>query len=652
MAVEKNSFVEVLIIGAGPAGLMLATWLGRYGVITRIVDKRQAGNYRGHADGLQSRTFEIFDSFGFGNKIWQTANRMSEMCLWNPDESGKIYRSDRVVDTIPGISRFQQATLYQGRIEHQLLKCMKRQGNISVERGVMPTSLNLDISLVDDSDAYPITVTLKHLSKEDNSSGTSPRRITQKDLIESNTSSLETVRAKYVVGCDGAHSWTRQQLGFTMKGNQTDYIWSVLDIVPITDFPDIRYRCAIHSHSSGSMMVIPREDNIVRLYIQMSHSDFPGGIVDRSNISPEKILKSANAILSPYTISYKKCQWWTTYQIGQRIANALSDHERIFLAGDAVHTHSPKAGQGMNISMQDTYNLGWKLAMVIKGLAKRNILPTYSSERRQVAQQLIDFDKRFSHLFSGRPAKDILDKEGIDLEEFKAVLEKGNMFTSGISVNYGSGILVVKSSKGSESGPNNGVIGSVQRVPVEGKQLLAKNIPLGMRMPSYQVLNQSDARPWQFQEMLISNGCWRLVVFAGRIDHTEQLERYIQLGKRLDAPDSFLRRFTPPGAGIHSVFEIFTIHSAPRTRIELATFPEIFRPFSEEDGWDYKKIFVDDVSYHYGHGQAYQNYGVDQIRGCVIIVRPDQHVSWIGNLEEVDEMDQFFSTFMIAKGKV
>jgi phenol 2-monooxygenase len=106
----------------------------------------------------------------------------------------------------------------------------------------------------------------------------------------------------------------------------------------------------------------------------------------------------------------------------------------VFLAGDAVHTHSPKAGQGMNVSMQDSFNLGWKIASVVKGNADRSILKTYQSERRKIAKDLIDFDHKFSRLFSGRPAKDVMDAEGISMDEFKNAFVKGNMFASGIGV--------------------------------------------------------------------------------------------------------------------------------------------------------------------------------------------------------------------------
>jgi phenol 2-monooxygenase len=114
----------------------------------------------------------------------------------------------------------------------------------------------------------------------------------------------------------------------------------VLDILPITNFPDIRMRCAIHSAESGSVMLIPREKNLVRLYVQLTTTNRSGGKkIDRSTINPEVILASAQRILHPYRISYRYCDWWTAYQVGQRVGDNFSLAERVFLAGDAVHTH-------------------------------------------------------------------------------------------------------------------------------------------------------------------------------------------------------------------------------------------------------------------------------------------------------------------------
>lgn len=358
------------------------------------------------------------------------------------------------------------------------------------------------------------------------------------------------------------------------------------------------------------------------------------------------ILECAQKTLAPYKLDYEYCDWWTAYQIGQRVGSNFSKNERVFLAGDAVHTHSPKAGQGMNVSMQDTFNLCWKISSVLNGVSERSILKTYQSERRRIAQDLIAFDHKFSRLFSGRPAKDVMDEAGISMDEFKSAFEKGNMFASGVAVDYGSSIIVAKAGNAAEQGDGTDVGLKSDTLRVVGKQELATQIKLGMRMPSFKVLNQADARPWHFQEILRSNGKWRIVVFAGNVSNQEQMARVQKLGQSLAAPRSFINRFTPQGKPIDSVIEILTIHSAPRTTTELHDFPDIFHPFFERDGWDYWKIYVDDQSYHEGHGHAYQNYGVDAKKGCVVILRPDQYVSWIGNLEDVEDMDHFFSGFM------
>lgn len=336
--------------------------------------------------------------------------------------------------------------LHQGRIERFFLDHIKKhsQDTLHVERAVLPESLHIADRCDDhSSENYPITVRLRYLTEEEatpaQSSGSSVNDgLFRSNLAEDDTDdliakskqkegSVEIVRAKYMVGCDGAHSWTRKQLGFKLEGEPTDYIWGVLDIVPITDFPDIRMRCSVHSASSGSLMVIPRENKLVRLYIQLTEiKPDAGGRADRSKITPDTIIKAAQKIIAPYNLSYEVCHWWTAYQIGQRVGTNFDYNGRVFLAGDAVHTHSPKAGQGMNVSMQDAYNLGWKLSLVVKGVVQPSILRTYQSERRRIAQDLIDFDHKFSRLFSGRPAKDVMDQEGVSMEEFKQVFLKGD----------------------------------------------------------------------------------------------------------------------------------------------------------------------------------------------------------------------------------
>ncbi|KAL9075034.1 MAG: hypothetical protein Q9157_004169 [Trypethelium eluteriae] len=649
---------------------MAAAWMAHTGVHTRVIDKRGTKIFNGQADGLQCRSLEIFDSFGFAERVWKEANHMLEICMWNPDETGKIRRSDRIADTPPGISRFQECVLHQGRIERFFLDSIRdaswKTHPVDVERGVLPESLELDDSKVEDHEAYPITVKLRHLSEEEATPEQYGKQL-QDGLFRSNLApddtdelltksraaakegSEEIVRAKYMIGCDGAHSWVRRQLGFEMEGEPTDFVWGVLDIIPITDFPDIRNRCMIHSASSGSLMVIPRENKLVRLYVQLKEVvPDASGRADRSKITPDTILAAAQKTLSPYKLSYKYCDWWTAYQIGQRVGRNFSKQTRIFLAGDAVHTHSPKAGQGMNVSMQDCFNLGWKVSLVVRGIAQRYILSTYQSERRRIAQDLIDFDHKFSRLFSGRPAKDLTDEEGISMQEFKDVFMRGAMFTSGLSVDYGASMLVAKPGAAAVQGDGTDV--SAKGEKVVAKEGLAKHVELGKRFPSFQVLNQVDSRPWNFAQWLQSDGRFRIVLFAGAMTSAAQRER---VGAFCHQLENILKRFTPEGRPIDSVIEVLTIHSAKRISVELLEdFPQVLHPFSEEQGWDYNKVFVDDESYHEGHGRAYEQYGIDQERGCLIVLRPDQYVGYIGELEDVKDLEVYFGNILVQPQSV
>ncbi|KAJ4159541.1 uncharacterized protein LMH87_008439 [Akanthomyces muscarius] len=670
----KESCVDVLIIGAGPAGLMMAAWMAKCGINTRIIDKRGTKVFNGQADGLQCRTLEIMESLGFGHRAWRESNHMLEVCMWNPDEAGILRRSDRIADTLPGLSRFQQAVLHQGRIERFFLDEIEDCSGIRVERGVMPTSLNIDEEAVEDQHAYPITVILRHLTEEEATpnqtatvaDGQSVRNgIYRSNLAKDDTDDLlatsklnekanteEIVHAKYMLGADGAHSWTRKQIGLSLEGESTDYIWGVLDIVPITDFPDIRMRCAIHSANSGSVMIIPRENKLVRVYVQLTTTqkigDEAGGRADRSKVSPEVIIGEAQKILAPYKISYKKLDWWTAYQIGQRVGTEFSVHERVFLAGDAVHTHSPKAGQGMNVSMQDTFNLGWKIASVLKGQANRSILKTYQSERRKVAQDLIAFDHKFSRLFSGRPAKGDADAEGVKMTDFKDAFTKGNLFVSGTNVDYGASTIVAKAGDASVQGDGTDVLVGDEKNRLISNQELAPGLVVGKRIPSVKILSQADARPWHLQELLPSNGRWRVLVFPGDVQSQAQAAQLIDVANSFDASNSFVYCFTPAGGPIDAVFEIFAIHRAPRTAVTIFDFPSIFRRFSETDGYDYDKIYVDDISYHEGHGKIYEEFGIAE-HGCIVVVRPDQHVSYIGSLSEPAAVTQFFSAFMVPQ---
>ncbi|KAF3923050.1 hypothetical protein ABW20_dc0104966 [Dactylellina cionopaga] len=522
------------------------------------------------------------------------------------------------------------------------------RGYGSSRRPVLPALLHIDESKVEDPAAYPVTLTLRHLTEEEatpDQSGKTPNGLFRSNLTADDTEDLiqkssgkegseEIVRAKYVVGCDGAHSWVRKQLGFKMEGEHTEIIWGVLDIVPITDFPDIRTRCLVHSASAGSLMVIPRENRVVRLYIQLKEVSEGGGAVDRSKVTPEQILKAAQKIIAPYKMDYEQCDWFTAYQIAQRVSDGFDKFERVFLAGDAVHTHSPKAGQGQNVSLQDSYNLGWKIGLVVRGQASREILKTYPTERQQIARDLIKFDQKFSKLFSGRPAKDVSDETGISMDEFRKVFHQGAVFAAGLSVDYGPNLLVVKEDEG-ENGR------------VRCKPGLADKVKIGMRLASHKVVNQADALPIELQKLLPSDGRFRLILFAGNISKKDIYTRYESLGRYFSSPDSVISAYTPQGAPRDSVIEIITVHSAKRVDIELQSLPEAFHPFDKARGWDYWKVYADEESYHEGHGRIYENFGICRDEGCVIVVRPDGYVATVLEVADTKSLEAYFERFML-----
>ncbi|PGH05138.1 hypothetical protein AJ79_06886 [Helicocarpus griseus UAMH5409] len=655
----KESNVDVLIIGAGPAGYMAATWFARMGVDARIIDKRSTNIVTGQADGLQPRSLELLHSFGLGYHVKKEASVGYEACFYEPDEEGIIRKVDTKPEGVPGISRHNGSVIHQGRIENWFAGAIEEfsQGSMRVERPILPESLQIDASKLDSTGAYPVTIVLKKLSDESASPEQFGHKVEnglycqfQGDQVAQAgepAESKEIFHAKYVLGCDGAHSWVRKQLGIVHAGETTDDVWGVIDIVPITDFPDIRRRCSIHSKNDGSIMVIPREGDLVRLYIQLTevpHEPGANGVstsgnpekakdagekarADRSKITAEAILEAAQKIFKPYTLEVAETRWFTAYQIGQRIANAFQKDERVFIAGDACHTHSPKAGQGMNVSMQDTYNLAFKIAYVVKGLTKPNILSTYEQERRAVAEDLLSYDTRLAKLFSGKPGE-------VSTEEFRAVIDKGSAFTTGCTTNYESSLLVDKPS------------GLPRDVPYSSP--LARNLPIGIRIPDAKFITECDGRPWFLHEKLPSNGHFRVLVFIGDFGRIPKLKANLnQIGTFLSMAESFLRKYTCREE--ESPIEAMLLHCSPQELVDWGEFPLAFRPRNSQRIMDYWKIFADRPSFHDETINGYRTYGIDKTIGAAVVLRPDGHVAKVvePTTEGIMEINEWFEKFMI-----
>lgn len=136
-----------------------------------------------------------------------------------------------------------------------------------------------------------------------------------------------------------------------------------------------------------------------------------------------------------------------------------------------------------------------------------------------------------------------------------------------------------------------------------------------------------------------------MIVFPGDITDPAQAAKLKAVGEAFHDDSSFLRQYTPEGGRYDDVFEVLAVHKAPRHSVTIFDFPEVFREYDETDGWDYNKIFVDDASYHEGHGNIYEEFGIAPT-GCIVIARPDQYVSYIGSLDDPTAVTKFFGGFM------
>ena len=281
-----------------------------------------------------------------------------------------------------------------------------------------------------------------------------------------------------------------------MVGDSSDAVWGVMDIYPRTNFPDIRKKAVVNS-SVGNILIIPREgDEMVRFYTEL-----PAG-TKVGDVTRERLHDHARKVFAPYEMEFAETAWWSAYSIGQRHADYFEKNLRVFLTGDACHTHSPKAGQGMNVSLQDGHNIGWKLGMVLGGLAKPEILSTYVLEREKTAKELIDFDRGFTKLFSTKYRQE----HGVTPEHFAEQFVKAGRYTAGQAVRYDASVFTAPG-------------------PGENDKELAANITVGMRFPTAQVVRFADAKAMQLVNGMPATGAWYVVVFAGDVSEEKAAAR-------------------------------------------------------------------------------------------------------------------------------
>jgi phenol 2-monooxygenase (NADPH) len=598
--------VDVLISGTGPAGLCLAAQLSSFPEIeTMIIERMPSNIIKGKADGINTRTMEMFQAFGFADQVKRETYWVNQTAFWMPDPKNPehIQRVGRVQDVADDSSEMPHILINQARLHELFLEVMKNSpSRLEPDYGWEVVSLTIDPTTED----HPVTVTLK-------------------DASGINWWATRTVRANYVVGCDGAHSAVRKSIGGELHGDAAHQAWGVMDILANTDFPDVRQKCLISSANEGNVLILPREGGYVfRMYVELDKLR-PDEKAAQRKLTQEDMIAAANRIIKPYTIDVKEVVWWSIYDIGHSITDRFDDvpegvdrNPRVFTAGDACHTHSPKAGQGMNVSMQDTFNLGWKLVHVLQGRTDARLLRSYSKERLTEAKRLVETDHQWSRVMSAPTTQSERDgtEEPRMIRQFKENLE----FTGGTAVKYDTSYLFAASKH----------------------QALAKGEEIGRRFHSAPVVRVSDAKQMQLGHVAQADARWRVYAFASMTDSSNPGSAIHSLADWLETgPDSPVVKHTRKGEDIDAVIDFRAVFQQTFDQLAYENMPSLLKPQTGKLGLqDHEKVFCVD---HKGVGDIFEMRGINREIGCMIVVRPDQYVAHVLPLDGFDELATFFA---------
>jgi phenol 2-monooxygenase len=601
--------VDVLIAGSGPAGLCLAAQLARLPQIrTVLVEPKLGPMEKGQADGISVRSMEMFQAFGFAEKVMRESVWINETTFWAPGPHAPLTRVAQVQDVPDGTSEMAHVLINQARVHDMFLDVMRRSpSRLEPDYGLKIVDLQIDPKATE----YPVTVTLQRTGAD-------------------GAGQTTTLRANYVIGCDGARSSVRTAIGGSLHGDAAHQAWGVMDVLAVTDFPDWRMKSFVRSRDEGILMVLPREGgHLVRLYVELDTLGDEERVADRG-MGAEDIIAKAQRIFQPFKLEVKEVVWWSIYEIGHRLSDKFDDvpedematrTPRVLLAGDACHTHSPKAGQGMNVSMGDTFNLGWKLASVLTGRADAALLHSYAGERRAAARSLVEFDHKWARVVGAR------DDSTDGLPRVAREFVNNLPFTCGLTVQYERSALT--------GAPTH--------------QYLAIGLDIGKRFHSAPVIRLADAKPMHLGHCIEADARFRLFLFAPAQDVGRPSGALALLCDWLEHdPASPLLRHTAPGEDIDAVIDTRAVFQQGFRTLDFGAMPTLLRPHVGRYGLcDYEKVFCADLK----RGEdVFEMRGIDRAAGCMLIVRPDQYVGHILPLHARDDLAAYFAGILRVRG--
>ena len=352
---------DVLIVGAGPTGLVLALWLTRLGIRVRIVDKTSEPGTTSRALVLHARTLELYSQIGLAEAIVERGRKMIAINLW---VAGKRAAHAILGEMGAGLSPFPYALIFPQDEHERLLIDRLAEAGVEVER---------QTELLDFDDA----------------AGRVLARLKRPDGV------LETCEAAYIAGCDGAHSSVREALKIGFPGGMYAHLFYVADVE--ASGATMNGELHVGLDTTDFLAVFPLKGE--------GRARLVGTVRDEAEHQQEDLSWNdvSKRVMEWMRIDVKRVNWFSTYHVHHRVAENFRK-DCAFLLGDAAHIHSPVGGQGMNTGIGDAVNLAWKLAAVLHGRANLSLLDSYEPERIAFARRLVaTTDQAFTGVTSSGP---------------------------------------------------------------------------------------------------------------------------------------------------------------------------------------------------------------------------------------------------------
>jgi 2-polyprenyl-6-methoxyphenol hydroxylase-like FAD-dependent oxidoreductase len=337
---------QVLIVGAGPTGLVLALWLTKLGIAVRIIDKTAEPGTTSRAVGVTTRTLELYRAQGVIDPLLADGVQVPAANFWVQGTHAARLPFARMGE---GLTRFPFMLIYPQDLHEKMLIDRLAALGVNVERKTALASFEQDVRGV-------------------------------RAQLQRETGEEETCAAAYLAGCDGAHSTVRQTLGIGFPGGTYQDTFYVVDVDATG--PAANGEINLDLDQADFLAVFPlKGTGHVRL-IGSVHAQ-PGK--DHESLTFDDV---GARVIANLKFTIQSVNWFSTYRVHHRVADHFQ-HGRAFLLGDAAHIHSPAGGQGMNTGIGDAVNLAWKLATVLQGGANASLLATYEPERIRFARQLV-----------------------------------------------------------------------------------------------------------------------------------------------------------------------------------------------------------------------------------------------------------------------